>query len=246
MAARVLEQLADARGTDARVHLDEVGAAREQERHARLAGDRPREQRLAGARGADQQHAFGNPSADRLEAARLAQEIDDLLHFLFGFVHAGDIGERDRRGFGVGFARLAFERRDAAGRHAVHHEAEHADKGESEHDSAEAVCGLLSQRLHVNAHVLLGKIGHERRVRRHVIGRRDRPKRLAVRQRDVERVAVDNDRRYGSAVEVPQQIRKRHLNQGCGTMAAKKDDAAGRRDEQGGGRDDDRAALESA
>ena len=95
MTPRVLEQLADARRADAGVHLDEIGAAREQERHLRLARDRPREQRLAGARRSDEQHAFRDASADGGEAARLAQEVDDLLHFFFRFVHAGDVGERD-------------------------------------------------------------------------------------------------------------------------------------------------------
>ena len=95
MAARVLEQLADARGADAGVHLDEVRAAGEQERHPRLAGNRARQQRLAGARRADEQHALRNAAADGLEPAGLAQEVDDLLHFFLGFVDAGHVGEGD-------------------------------------------------------------------------------------------------------------------------------------------------------
>ena len=98
MAPRVLEQLADARGADAGVHLDEVGAAREQERHARLAGDRARQQRLAGAGRPDQQHAFRDAAADRREPLRLAQEVDDLPHFVLRLVHAGDVGEGHDRG----------------------------------------------------------------------------------------------------------------------------------------------------
>ena len=82
-------------GADAGVHLDEVGAAGEQERHARFAGDRAREQRLAGARRADEQHALGNAAADRGEALRLAQEVDDFLDLVFRLVDAGDILERD-------------------------------------------------------------------------------------------------------------------------------------------------------
>ena len=122
VTARVLEQLADARGADAGVHLDEIGSAREEKRHLGFAGDRPREQRLAGARRADEQHALGNAPADGREAFRLAQEVDDLLHFFLRFVHAGDIREGHRRRLGVGCARLALERRDAPRRDAIHRE----------------------------------------------------------------------------------------------------------------------------
>ena len=96
MAPRVLEQLADARGADAGVHLDEIRSAREEKRHLRFAGNRSREQRLAGSRRPDEQHALRNAAADRGEASGLAQEVDDLLHFLLRFVDAGDVGEGDR------------------------------------------------------------------------------------------------------------------------------------------------------
>ena len=95
MAAGVAEQAADARGADAGIHLDEVRPAREQERHAGFAGDRPRQQRLAGPRRADEQHALRNAPADGGEATRLAQEVDDLLDFVLGLVDAGDVLERD-------------------------------------------------------------------------------------------------------------------------------------------------------
>ena len=135
MTPRVLEQLADARRADARVHLDEVRAAREQKRHLGLAGNRPREQRLAGARRPDEQHALRNAAADRGEAAGLAEEVDDLLHFLLRLVDAGDVRERDRGGFLVGLARLAFERRNAARRDAIEREAEHAEEADAEREA---------------------------------------------------------------------------------------------------------------
>ena len=69
VAARFVEQLAHARRADAGVHLDEVGAAGGDERHARLARHRSRQQRLAGARRADEQDAARNAAADRCEAA---------------------------------------------------------------------------------------------------------------------------------------------------------------------------------
>ena len=95
MAARVAEQPADARRADAGVHLDEIGAAGEEERHARFAGNRSRQQRLAGSGRADEQHALRDAAADRREALRLAEEVDDLLDFVLRLVHAGDVLERD-------------------------------------------------------------------------------------------------------------------------------------------------------
>ena len=88
MAARLAKQLAHARGAHAGVHLDEVGAAGRDEGHARLAGHRAREQRLAGAGRSDEQDAARDAAADRGEAARLLQEVDDLPHFVLGLVHA--------------------------------------------------------------------------------------------------------------------------------------------------------------
>ena len=97
VSARIAEQPPDTRGADARIHLDEIRAAREQERHARFTGDRSGEQRLAGSRRADEQDAFRNVSADGREPIRMTKEIDDLLHFILRLVHPGDILEGDDR-----------------------------------------------------------------------------------------------------------------------------------------------------
>ena len=74
VAAGILEQPSHARGADAGVHLDEIGAAREEERHAGFAGDRAREQRLAGSRRADEQHALRDAAAHRREASGLRRK----------------------------------------------------------------------------------------------------------------------------------------------------------------------------
>ena len=97
---RLLEQVADARGADADEHLDELGARDREKRHARLAGDRARQQRLSGARRSDQQHALGDAGAQPAERFRIAQEGDDLLQLVFRLVDAGDVLERH---LGVGF-----------------------------------------------------------------------------------------------------------------------------------------------
>ena len=107
--ARLLEQVADARGADADEHLDELGARDREKGHARLAGDGARQQRLSGARRADQQYALGDTGAQPAERFRIAQEGDDLLQLVFRLVDAGYVLERH---LGVGLdidlgARLA-------------------------------------------------------------------------------------------------------------------------------------------
>ena len=183
MAARVLEQLADARGADAGVHLDEVRAAREQERHLGFAGNRSRQQRLAGARRADQQHALRNAAADRREPAGLAQEVDDLLHLFLRLVDAGDVGEGHGRRL-RSRPRASCSRAPGCGptvtRYIMNPSAPMKPSAEQQRDVA--VRRLLRQRLHVDAHVLLRQVGDERRVGGHVAGRRRRAERLAVRR----------------------------------------------------------------
>merc|ERR1712185_66319 len=61
---RVGEERANAACADADKHLDELRARRRDERHARLARDRAREQRLARARRALEQHAARRLRAD--------------------------------------------------------------------------------------------------------------------------------------------------------------------------------------
>src|SRR5690606_5267201 len=83
-----------AAGADADEHFDEVRARNGEERNARLAGDRAREQRLAGAGRADQQRALGNLSAELGEPLPLLEELDDLLELLARLVDSGDVVER--------------------------------------------------------------------------------------------------------------------------------------------------------
>ncbi len=64
VAAGFLEQAAHAGGADTGIHLDEVRAAREEKRNARLAGNRPGEESLTGSGRPDQQHALGNAAAE--------------------------------------------------------------------------------------------------------------------------------------------------------------------------------------
>ena len=97
VALGLLEQVAHAAGADADEHLDELGAGDGEERHARLAGDRPGEERLAGARRADQQHAARDAGAERVELLGVLQELDDLGQLLLRLFDAGHVGEGDHR-----------------------------------------------------------------------------------------------------------------------------------------------------
>ena len=156
----LLEQVADARGADADEHLDEVGPGDREERDPGLARDRAREQRLAGARRSVQQHALGDPGAERLELLRVLEELLDLVQLLNGLVDPGDVTERDLGGVDrhpLG-ARLA-ERHHlrAAALDLVHQEDPEPDEDHERQDVGQqrepAVGGLA---LHVEAAAVAG------------------------------------------------------------------------------------------
>ena len=133
-AGRVLlglvEHVAHAARADADEHLDEVRAGNGEERHVGFAGDRAGEQRLAGSGRADQQHAARDLAAEPLELLRVAQELDDLLQVLLGFVDAGDVVEGDaamRLGQKLGLGLAEAHRPAGAGLHLAHEEYPHAE-----------------------------------------------------------------------------------------------------------------------
>ena len=90
-----LEHVADAAGADADEHLDEFGAADAEERHAGLAGHGRASSVLPVPGGADQQHALGHDGAEALELLGVLEELDDLLQFALGVLHAGHVLEGD-------------------------------------------------------------------------------------------------------------------------------------------------------
>ena len=95
-----VEEVAHARRADADDRLDELRRRQREERRARLAGDRTREQRLAGTRRAGEQHAVRDPRPELLVLPGMAQEVDHLRELGLGLVDPGDVGERDRRPVG--------------------------------------------------------------------------------------------------------------------------------------------------
>ena len=145
----LLEQVADAAGADADEHLDEVRAGDREEGHAGLTGDRAREQRLAGAGRAVEQHALGDPGAERLELLGVLEELLDLVQLLHGLVGPGDVAEGDlgrvhRHPLRARLAEAHHPR--AAALHLVHQEdpegeeeQEGQDVGEEREDAAAAL-----------------------------------------------------------------------------------------------------------
>ena len=88
---RLLEELADPRRAEAREHLDERRGALRVEVGARLVGDGLGEQRLARAGRPVEEDALRHAGAERCEALRVREEIDDLLHLGPCLLEAGDL-----------------------------------------------------------------------------------------------------------------------------------------------------------
>src|SRR5580704_17916420 len=88
------EQVAHARRADANEHLDKVPARNREERHARFARDRAREEGLAGSRRADQQHALGDSAAEASEALGVSQKLNYLFELVLRLVDSRDVAER--------------------------------------------------------------------------------------------------------------------------------------------------------
>ena len=91
--ARLFEEVAYARSTDADEHFHELRSGDREERHARLAGDGLGDQRLTRAGGTDQQHAFWNARAQATVFVLVLQEGHDLLQLGLGFVDSRHVIE---------------------------------------------------------------------------------------------------------------------------------------------------------
>ncbi len=132
----LLEQVADPGGTDTDEHLDEVRTGDRVERHAGLTGDRTGQQGLTGTGLAVEQHALRDLRADRLELARLLQELLDLAELLDRLVAPGHVREGGLRGvlgdqLGLRLGEAHHPR--AAALHRVHQEDED-DRDQQERD----------------------------------------------------------------------------------------------------------------
>src|SRR3989440_10495878 len=90
----LLEHIAHARCADADKHLNEFRAVDGKEGDVRLARDGAREQCLTSARRPDHQDAFWNASAEFLKFFRIAQKLDELLHFILCFLYTSRSPQR--------------------------------------------------------------------------------------------------------------------------------------------------------
>ena len=93
--ARLLEEIAHARGADADEHLDEFGAGDGKERDAGFAGHRAGEQGLAGAGRPDQQDPLGHMRAEPAVALGILEKGHHFLQLEFCLIDAGHVGEGD-------------------------------------------------------------------------------------------------------------------------------------------------------
>ena len=180
----LLEHVAHAAGADADEHLHEIRAADREERHVRFAGNRAGEQRLAGSGRADHQHAFRNAAAELLELLRVAQELDELRHFILRFFDTGDVLERDLVLVAREHARLRFaEVQRAFAGHAdllaeeeIEDHEEERDRQEADQRLGEEVRLHLDRRLDPRARETFLEVGVvvqvDRRAERHLLRRR--------------------------------------------------------------------------
>jgi len=170
---------------------------------------RARDQRLAGAGRADQQHAAGNPSAQPLIFAGVAQEFDDLLQVLLGLVDAGDVLE-GHAAVGLGEhlgARLAEAHRLAgAALHLPRQENPDANQGderqprdEQRHEPRHVVAGRLGSDLDL---AVIQARNQGRVVRR--IGLEAR----AVGEGAVDLRSLDHDVANMALIDLGQQLRE--------------------------------------
>ena len=108
----LLEHVAHARSADADEHFDKIRTRNAEERHLGFTGNRPRQQGLAGTRATHHQNTTWYAATQLLEFRGIAQELDQLGHFLLGFIHAGHIGEGHGIGVLVEHARPALAERE--------------------------------------------------------------------------------------------------------------------------------------
>ena len=95
----MLEEVAHPARTNTHKHFHEVGAANREERDVGFPGDGLGQQGLAATGRPREQHAAGDASAKTSKLLGALQKLHDLVHFVFGFVDAGHVGEGHADGF---------------------------------------------------------------------------------------------------------------------------------------------------
>jgi len=84
-----LEEPPHALGTDTHEHFGKVAAMRAEELRLGFAGNGFRQHGLSCSGRAYEEHPFGKRATQSLKPPGVAQKVDDLLNFAFGFLDAG-------------------------------------------------------------------------------------------------------------------------------------------------------------
>ena len=199
--AGLFEQVAHPRCADANEHLDELRAGDAEERHAGLAGHRPRQQGLACAWRADQQHALGHVRAEPAVGLGVFQKINRLAQLGLGLVDARDIVESDLDvGLGVQLGAALAHRQQAAdtthsalGRHLAAYETPHAQQQQRRQHPAQQVAQQRVLDHALKTHVVVGQLS--RQVGRHP-GGDDAVAAIGLRALELalDELAADRDR----------------------------------------------------
>ena len=190
--------------------------------------------------GPDEQDAARNAAADRREARRLLQEVDDLLHFVLGLVHAGDIAERDRDPFRIDGLQL-LEGGHPAGNLMAERE-EHEGAGDQQHDrDRRGVARRRRRLLDVEADAARDEPGDERGCGGDVPVRGDGLELGAVAAHEPEHLTSTLQRAHAVGRHVAEERRERHR----GGRRAPRDEGATREGERDnrGGRDPNQAGT---
>jgi len=206
--ASLLEEVADARCTDADEHLHELRAARLKKGHPSLPGGGLGQERLAGARGPHQEYPLRNARAQPHEALRVLQKVDDLPQLRDRLVAAAHVLESDAyllRAHNDGFALADSENPSGAAEphppvHRIPDGADHRERQYVPYEertyrigrSSDGVGHSGSIQLLDQGRILCGRDGHEGRpgVRSGPLCRvYQQPADLALIDRDLQNLA---------------------------------------------------------
>ena len=141
----MLEHVANAAGTYAHEHLNEVAAAHREEGHAGFACHSLGKQRLTRSRRAYEQGSLGYLAAKVGIFLRVLKELHDLLHLLLGSCLTGYVLEGDAEvvGFlvetGLRLAHVEHSAGTAATAHTVHYEHPYDDEQHPREEADEYV-----------------------------------------------------------------------------------------------------------
>jgi hypothetical protein len=160
----LLEHVTHTRCAHADEHFHEVRTRDGEERHFGFARNGLGQQRLTRTRRADQQHTAGNAAAELLELLRVAQEVDQLLHFFLGLVAPGNVSESDGvvalvEHAGATLAEAERPALAAAALHLAHEIHPHADQ--QEHRAPGHQQAHDQRRLFTGLHVKLDTAGQQ-------------------------------------------------------------------------------------